>query len=414
MTINKNPNAEPERAAFGRLASVFRQGIKSLGWVTAAGLLALVASTSCETIVCGDFKIEGDETCDDGNNIDGDGCSAFCIREIPPGCGNGVLGAGEECDDGNNLGGDGCSPFCRIEPSCSIDFECRDMARPEGICKLGECEIGCRTDQDCQDERICDNGLTGIGCIAFCDPAMGLVCKDSLDPPVCKFDFSVVEGLCVTGCRPFLSDTRCVPGKVCVDNGDGTGICVPAADCTTDQSCNPINFDTFPGGGVVADGTEITNQYRSEGAEFSSTSGGPCAVAGPVSEASSDPLFIIGNNNADCTTFNSFDPINIDIVDALGNPTTTDRVCVTLISVGEATVTARATNSSSVEVDSKVVTNPGTGSGDGNQDPIVLSGAGIQKVTIAITIPFGGDGIGIDDVHVGPASCPCEATSTCS
>jgi cysteine-rich repeat protein len=31
-------------------------------------------------------------------------------------CGNGILETGEECDDGNNLNGDGCSALCTIEP----------------------------------------------------------------------------------------------------------------------------------------------------------------------------------------------------------------------------------------------------------------------------------------------------------
>lgn len=36
---------------------------------------------SCTPIVCGDGIVVGDEECDDGNDIDGDGCSATCTRE---------------------------------------------------------------------------------------------------------------------------------------------------------------------------------------------------------------------------------------------------------------------------------------------------------------------------------------------
>ena len=35
----------------------------------------------------------------------------------PPECGNGIWEGGEECDDGNNVDGDGCSAECRIEAS---------------------------------------------------------------------------------------------------------------------------------------------------------------------------------------------------------------------------------------------------------------------------------------------------------
>lgn len=51
------------------------------------------------------------ETCDDGNTVSGDGCSATCQFE----CGNNVLDSGETCDDGNRVDGDGCSSTCILE-----------------------------------------------------------------------------------------------------------------------------------------------------------------------------------------------------------------------------------------------------------------------------------------------------------
>ncbi|MCA9558265.1 MAG: DVUA0089 family protein, partial [Myxococcales bacterium] len=65
---------------------------------------------------CGNGTIERDETCDDGNLEDGDGCAADCT--IEPGCGNGQLDEGEACDDGNLDAGDGCSPECAFEQVC--------------------------------------------------------------------------------------------------------------------------------------------------------------------------------------------------------------------------------------------------------------------------------------------------------
>jgi cysteine-rich repeat protein len=41
--------------------------------------------------VCGDGFLGPNEGCDDGNLIDGDGCSANCI---PEDCGNNVVDAG--------------------------------------------------------------------------------------------------------------------------------------------------------------------------------------------------------------------------------------------------------------------------------------------------------------------------------
>lgn len=62
---------------------------------------------------CGDGNVDAGEECDDGNNVDGDGCSATCT--IDPYCGDGNVDQGESCDDGNNVDGDGCSAVCTIE-----------------------------------------------------------------------------------------------------------------------------------------------------------------------------------------------------------------------------------------------------------------------------------------------------------
>ena len=62
---------------------------------------------------CGDGEVNNLEECDDGNLMDGDGCSVNC--EIDPICGNEHREEGEECDDGNLVDGDGCSSACQTE-----------------------------------------------------------------------------------------------------------------------------------------------------------------------------------------------------------------------------------------------------------------------------------------------------------
>jgi cysteine-rich repeat protein len=56
------------------------------------GVLGLL-SVACGA-VCGDEKVEEAEACDDGNNIDADGCEADCSL---PACGNGIIDPGELC-----------------------------------------------------------------------------------------------------------------------------------------------------------------------------------------------------------------------------------------------------------------------------------------------------------------------------
>ena len=65
--------------------------------------------------VCGDGVQGSDETCDDGNTLAGDGCSADCDSDET--CGNGVVDAvrGEACDDGNPFAHDGCDSSCASE-----------------------------------------------------------------------------------------------------------------------------------------------------------------------------------------------------------------------------------------------------------------------------------------------------------
>jgi len=67
-------------------------------------------------VLCGDGNLDvGFEECDDGNTVNGDGCSSVCTLEILT-CGDGVLDPpAEQCDDGNLVDGDGCSSVCQLE-----------------------------------------------------------------------------------------------------------------------------------------------------------------------------------------------------------------------------------------------------------------------------------------------------------
>jgi len=89
--------------------------------------LPYIISRGASPMACGDgiWDPTFGEECDDGNLIDGDGCSSTCRCEsnVPNGdgtckasaCGDGVLSPGEQCDDGNNVNGDGCSSTCQCE-----------------------------------------------------------------------------------------------------------------------------------------------------------------------------------------------------------------------------------------------------------------------------------------------------------
>ena len=83
------------------------------------------------TEICGGGGDLGNYACDDGNNINGDGCSSICTIEIgwtcasvislvtysvcTPICGDGWIWGVETCDDGNLISGDGCKSTCAVE-----------------------------------------------------------------------------------------------------------------------------------------------------------------------------------------------------------------------------------------------------------------------------------------------------------
>lgn len=134
--------------------------------------------------VCGDGMVDAGEDCDDGNNLDGDGCSANCtVEEGQPYCGDGMLDAGEECDDGNNTDGDGCSANCTIEPPApfcgdgTLDDgeECDDGNAADGDGCSANCTIEPPPSSFCGDGTLddgeeCDDGNTanGDGCSSDC------------------------------------------------------------------------------------------------------------------------------------------------------------------------------------------------------------------------------------------------------
>lgn len=75
-----------------------------------AGGAKLCKAGACVAHACGDGVKAATEQCDDGNQIDTDGCTNTC--KIPV-CGDGVKAGAEECDDGNPIDTDGCTKQCK-------------------------------------------------------------------------------------------------------------------------------------------------------------------------------------------------------------------------------------------------------------------------------------------------------------
>jgi len=82
---------------------------------------------------------DSEETCDDEDTVNGDGCSSSCSVEtnyhcVNDGgglstcyeCGDGSIGGDENCDHGAN-DGDGCNVDCMTGANSEDDWSCYDF-----------------------------------------------------------------------------------------------------------------------------------------------------------------------------------------------------------------------------------------------------------------------------------------------
>ena len=137
----------------------------------------------CELEICGDGLLSAGEGCDDGNLASDDGCSSVCIVEA---CGDGVLQGAEGCDDGNGLGGDGCSPACQLE-----------------ACGNSVLDVG----ESCDDGNL----LGADGCSALC--AWEMCGNGILDPfEDCEQGDDGCTWMCTDG---MCADWNIQPGVTC-------------------------------------------------------------------------------------------------------------------------------------------------------------------------------------------------------
>jgi MYXO-CTERM domain-containing protein len=213
--------------------------------------------SNCTVTACGNGVISPGEVCDDGNLVDGDGCDSDCSVTA---CGNGIVTAGEDCDDGNPVDGDGCDTNCTVtacgngivspDETCDdsnlvdgdgCDSNCTVTACGNGILTMGEvCDDGNAADGDGCDTNCtvtaCGNGVASMG--EGCD------------------DGNVVDG---DGCDANCTVTGCGNGTLTMGEGCDDGNQVSGDGC--DNNCQP----TGCGNGAVTDGEACDDGNALEG-----------------------------------------------------------------------------------------------------------------------------------------------------
>jgi cysteine-rich repeat protein len=148
-------------------------------------------------------------------------------------CGNGFLDPGEECDDGNNMDGDGCDGDCTY--SCQADNDCDDgIPCTDNLCDLvahqctfpvSAAETLCRPPAgSCDIEERCDGGSTACPADLFEDPTK--VCREAAGECDVAESCSGLSGRCPTD--TFVpAGQDCDDGQICTRNDacDGNGHC---------------------------------------------------------------------------------------------------------------------------------------------------------------------------------------------
>ena len=137
--------------------------------------------------VCGNGRVEFGETCDDGNEVSGDGCTddcqdEGCIAQTP-----GYPGV-PICDDGDGCTLDSCDA---TTSTCQHVLSCEEGV----LCTVDACVSG--TCEHTPDNNACDDGNECT--VDTCNATTGCA-HSNLDGPVCDDgDFCTVTDVCATG-----------------------------------------------------------------------------------------------------------------------------------------------------------------------------------------------------------------------
>jgi len=228
-------------------ADTYTCNLATLGCVGGAESSSSVGADSFSTqaacvtyCLCGNNIQDAGEECDDGNKVNGDGCSATCVQEyccnsgahlcseaagacspvpnyaglqacqLACNCGNGSVEPtlGEECDDGNADNTDACTDSC-LWAVCGDTF-----TQPLGA----DANPGGGDDEACDtggNSATCDNDCTAPACNdGIWNVPAGEACDGGADCIDC-----VLQGYC---CTPGTPSYTCPVGNsdTCIDPGE--------------------------------------------------------------------------------------------------------------------------------------------------------------------------------------------------
>ena len=245
--------------------------------------------TNCTPSGCGNGIVDPGEVCDDGNTVNGDGCDSNCT---PPGCGNGVVDAGEQCDDGNTVNGDGCDANCTL-PGCGNGIVDAGEACDDG--NTNSCD-GCSA--TCQLER-CGNGV--VDCGEQCDDGNtvnGDGCEHDCRLPTCGNGILDAGETCDDG-GANGNNAHCKSNcqlNVCGDGFTRTGVeqCDDGNQNNNDACKNDCEIN------VCGDGVVYTGVEQCDNGALNGTPGNACGTDCKLHEICDNQVDDNGNGLIDC------------------------------------------------------------------------------------------------------------------
>jgi cysteine-rich repeat protein len=310
--------------------------------------------------ICGDGVLQEQETCDDGNTVGGDGCSATCQLE----CGNGQTDEGEECEVDRDCGsaGERCIR-CACAPACDVDADCQaGHGCVENVCvpPLGRRTFSIGERSEFFSSLLGQEFQLGVpeGTIeleAGVPDENGAVPITMVEPTIVRIDVNVA-GAALTACNKVyscegtlycdgganvdvVSELNSLAGSTTVNDPacqrvmDCTACCSNACDCPLDEngcglsSGNDIissvgaNPGTDSGAGALImrceqeaiefpPGTDCTAQEYTKRFSVYYTTGTATGrvlnhCAGPLSPGNAVPEVSLSGSNFNCDTWNT-------------------------------------------------------------------------------------------------------------
>ncbi|CAI2375823.1 unnamed protein product [Moneuplotes crassus] len=186
---------------------------------------------------CGDGVLQPTnmEECDEGDAVNGGGCSEACMFETGScsnnavncfeTCGDGTKGTFEECDDSGEINGDGCDSSCKIEDYWSC-------VQPVVI-------------QPAQCTENCGDGRRFNSLATYCDD------NNTDDDDGCSSTCAIENGYSCTGgsstqkdvCTPICGDGKVIVNEKCDDgNSDSGDGCSDSCEIEENWVCNGGNI----------------------------------------------------------------------------------------------------------------------------------------------------------------------------